>query len=65
MGGFHVGQVVAISLLMLAVRTIINEASMRRDNGRHGSVGVSTQYAQMDEVEVRRRKPSYAHGGPF
>ena len=44
-GGFNVIQLVAISLLMLGVRTIITEARRRKNGGHTRTVVVSNGYS--------------------
>lgn len=54
LGSFNVVEIVVISVLMLGVRTIINEAARRRNGGvTKKSVVVSDRITQVGQVEFR------------
>ena len=53
-GGFNAIEMVAISALMLAFRTIISEASRRKYGGKGKSIVVSDRYSQMGDASRQR-----------
>jgi hypothetical protein len=61
-GGFHVAQVITISLLMLIIKAIILEAG-RRNNGNHKKVIVSGWDSPLERV-ARYERRSVPGGRP-
>lgn len=63
LGGFHVVEIIAVSILMLGIRAIVTEASKRRNNGnKRRTYVVSTGDSQMGSMDQRFRNPADSPG---
>jgi hypothetical protein len=53
-GGFHVVEIVVISVLMLGVKTIVSEASKRKRNATNRSYPMQSRYTQVEPMDIGR-----------
>ena len=56
LGGFHVVEIVLISVLMLGVKTIVTEAGRRKHNVKTRSYPMSSKATYMEPVAVKRNR---------
>lgn len=60
-GGFHVVEIIVISVLMVGLKYMVTEASRRRRRG-HKSYEMQTGFAQMERMDFGEYRSGSYHG---